>query len=216
MDALSPDENTDDVLNDALGQITKIVERGDAPLLVEVLESRLTREITPSTFEELRNALSVYLEPYALAFLTWLSQPMSRDSGTRISNLETSDEVAAFLRRVIGRFGPDLSRASFTAAQPLPYKDDWRGFNRQILRDLQSGETIIRLSLKKQNGEVFDIEGGVPSMVRFARNALKTLSLIKDEEEFPERDVAKLLEVWEELAPRLSMRGNEDREDPQT
>jgi hypothetical protein len=201
--SLERSENVDDVLGDAVGQITAVVERGDASSLIEVLDARLSKEITPLTFEELRNALSVYLEPNALAFLTWLSQPMSSDSGTRIRGLETSDEVADFLRSVVGRFGPELSRASYAAAQPLPYKDDWRGFNRQILRDLETGETIVRLTLKKQNGEIFDIEGGVPSMVRFARNAIRTLSLIEDDTEFPEKDVARLVEAWEELSPRL-------------
>jgi hypothetical protein len=204
MEGLPQDQDSaSDVMADAIRQITDLVERGEGPAIFEVLDSRLSNEITSTTFEELGSVLSVYVEPYVLALLTWLSQPMSRSPGARIESLDASDEVASFLRRIVGQFGPELSRASFATAQPLPYRDDWRSFDRQILRDLKSGETIIRLNLKKQNGEIAVIEGGVPSMVRFARNALRTLSALDEEVDFPERDVARLVEAWDELAPRL-------------
>jgi hypothetical protein len=200
-----------DLLNDSIRELTDLVERGDSEALIEVLESRLSTEITPSTFEELGTALSVYLEPSVLALLTWLSQPMSRPPGIRITSLEAPNEVTALLRRVVGRFGPELSRASFATTRPLPYRDDWRSFDRQILRDVKSGETIIRLTLKKQNGEITVIEGGVPSMVRFARNAIKTLVTLDDDVEFPEKPTTKLLEAWSELAPRLGTSDPKDR-----
>jgi hypothetical protein len=190
-------------LGDVAARDLSRVANEDAERILEVFEKHLGGEIDSRTYEELTFGVSVYLDPNTLALLTWLAQAGGGTPSERIASLQLEQPAEDVVRRVISLHGARLIRAAFAADPPAPNSDDWRKIDREILLDPESGEYVVRLLIRKQNGETQKIEGDATSMVKFARFSLRTLILIGDPDALPVDDASQLAEAWEELQPIL-------------
>lgn len=165
-------------------------------LLDEILGTYLGGEIFGDTYDDLTMGVSAILPPESLAIITWVAQPGGETIDDRIKRLQLSERAEAFLRRIAALFGPRLSKAFFASDRPAPQRDDWLSFSRQVLQDVESGEYLTTLRLQKFNGEFFTIEGDGNSMLRFARQSLRTLIQIGDAQAFSSRDLERLVQEW--------------------
>jgi hypothetical protein len=192
----------------ALDEVAKDTDR--TQVLVDVFSKHLDHEISGDTYDDLTLAVSALIPPEMLALLTWASQPGNDPMEGRIAQLNAPPDAEALVRRLIGLFGPRLSRAMFAAKRPAPQRDDWLSFTSQVMRDVESKEYAISSRIEKFNGESFFIEGDPISMTRFARQALRALVKIGDPSALETVDFEQLSQEWGKLQASFSTEAPEE------
>lgn len=163
-----------------------------------VFHRHLEGEITELTFEDLERAVAPYLSTTALGMVAWIAQSRADNVQAQIDTFDFSPDARKFVARLVALFGQSLTEA-FSSSADWDRAHDWRGVNREILRDVLTGEYTVSVEIEKLNRERFIVRGNPGSIMRLTRLMLQTLAQVDDVQAFSDEDKERFKETLDEL-----------------
>lgn len=171
--------------------------------VVEILGRRLSGDFNADTFEVMHSSLRQYFGE-DLAYMLYWVVAVEDPEQNRMPEVEklASSEVMAFLRTVVGIYGPDLTNA-YTLWNKLP--NNWRTVQREVFYDLLNERPHLIVRIKKYSGEQTVIEGPPDSILDLASYLVYTARLCGTREAFSQESIERFVEMTQELAKLLSV-----------
>jgi hypothetical protein len=172
--------------------------------LLEIIGRRIAGPIDENTWGRIETSLLDYLgDEDATGVLGW---GLASDPGdtNRIEQLEQSGgpEVGELMRRIRGAYGLELRDAG--AMRDFP--DNWRTLGHRVYQAVALGTSFIELTIEKQNGDRFVLDGPADStlsLAHFITGALRVAGRDAFSDELVEEfsvEAEELLKQWRATA----------------
>lgn len=170
--------------------------------VVDILGRRVKGKITDETWQIVNDSLSQYFGQ-DLAYLLYWVVNVEDPRNNRMEEVEkyASPEVMAFLRTVVGIYGPDLSEV-YAQWNQLP--DGWRTIYRDVYYDQLNQRHHLRVRIEKYNGEEIVFEGTPDSILTLASYLVRTVYMVGTREAFSQDSVGLFVNETTELAKLLN------------
>jgi hypothetical protein len=152
--------------NAALGQVIE-----------EVLREGLRRGINPETIPALIQSLQVYVSPAEAIYLLDTLSKFDDASQLDAIRQRSSDEIWAWLQRLLALFGLLVKDAIGVAGEN---RDSWRWLRRRTYYDLTNQRWSVFLEITKVSDERFVLDETVNSIMTFINLILDVLLPIGD------------------------------------
>lgn len=145
--------------------------------LLEIIGTRVDGEINDVTWDLLDSSLIGYVGINVTQLLEWVFIGLALRDPSRMDLVAkaASPRVENLIRSILGRFGVELEEA-WTVWRQLP--NDWRTFFREVYHDQIRNTPLIKIRIRKYNGEDLNLEGNPSSFLTLARNLVLTLQLV--------------------------------------
>jgi len=166
-----------------------LAARPEAPAhVLEILGRRLSGQLDAETWQVLDTSLSNYLGRDLAYLITWTAI----DPDMRLPEVEkhASPEVMAFLRTILGLYGPELGNA-FAVWNELP--NNWQTIYRDVFFDQITQRHLLRLRIDKFSGEKVVIEGPADSIMNLTTGFIFTLRMVGTPDAFSQEWVDQFL-----------------------
>lgn len=197
------DAEFEQVLETARKQLESVVAAGRQKELFDVFERYLGSEITSSTFAELRYGVTLILGVEAFGLIASATNSEFDRVVRRIDTLQLEANERQLITDIAANFGTRL-KIAFYASDVAPDAEEWNGTRRDIYLDVETGEHVIALHLRKRNGERAYFRLTPASLAKLTRSLLQVVLLVDDADAFPDTDRERLLERMDEVADMLA------------
>lgn len=198
MERETPPPRRESLERAAAEQLRAVATGPNSELLDEILRTHLARPLSADTYDDIGVGLAVIgFRMEAMSILTWLAGHPAGRIGAAIDDLNLAPEADRLIRRLLALYGPQLYDALML--NEFPQRDDWRSLEREIHRNIESGEYVVTLCLEKINREAIRIRADPGSLLRLTRQLLLASTELEDSAALPPPDVARLREAWGEF-----------------
>ncbi|RMF29184.1 MAG: hypothetical protein D6759_14405 [Chloroflexi bacterium] len=207
-----PEEEASALLTQAATELQTLLETRPQveQHVLDILGKRLDGTVDAETWQVLDASLANYLGRNPAYLIAWIVQP---DRDGRLERLAeyASPQVLAFMRLILGLYGPEMENALVLWNQ-VP--DDWRTFYREVYYDEIGQQYRLKLHIEKYNGEAVFIEGNPDSILSLTSYLVLTLRLVGTPEAFSEHTVNLFLDETNRFVKLLLPQETEPVEPP--
>jgi hypothetical protein len=185
----------------AAEQLNTFAESGKAKTLLDAFDHHFGGEFSQSTYEDIWDSGSLLVGAEGFGAIAWAADDDSRE---KIDLLNLTPGAEELVIHICALYGSRLKRAYQLSKLFEKRGDDWESYGRRIYRLVTGEGYLIETSITKYNGEKLTLSGGLPSVLRLAAQALKTLVVIDDLSEIEDRDREQLKEFLDAVATKLA------------
>lgn len=171
------------------------------PLLSELFERELSEDPSEHTYDRIREPFEALVGEDAWIVLGWVCG--SQHFLERIDGLELGEQEKDYLIRLATLYGPKLTEANVKSRRGGGRRQDWARYSREVLKDVEDGETLVFVNLRLFNGEEVSLRSTVDSFFGLADRVSRTLLLVDDFREASPHVLERLKETIRELLEKI-------------